>query len=76
MKDDPQSHNEVLRRAKESAAKSGVTLTRFVEDALRAKLVPKSGPPFRLKLVTVHGTSAPNIDIADRDALYDEIDRR
>ena len=69
-------NDEVLRRTKESAAKSGVTLTRFVEDALRAKLVPKSGPPFRLKLVTVRGTSAPNIDIADRDALYDVIDRR
>ena len=69
-------NDEVLRRARESAAKSGVTLTRFVEDALRAKLVQRSGVPFRLKLVTVGGTSAPNIDITDRDALYDLIDRR
>ena len=69
-------NDEVLRRCKRSAAREGITLTRFVEDALRARLVPKAKPRFRLKLLTVQGNRAPNVDITDRDALYDVIDRR
>ena len=69
-------NDEVLRRSKRCAARDGVTLTRFVEDALRAKLAPKSKSRFRLRLLTVHGTRAPNVDVADRDALYDVIDHR
>lgn len=69
-------NDEVLRRCKQSAARNGVTLTRFVEDALRAKLAPQPNQRFRLRLLTVQGTRAPNVDITDRDALYDVIDRR
>ena len=69
-------NDEVLRRCKRSAARDGITLTRFIEDALRAKLVPKAKPQFRLRLLTVHGNRAPNVDVTDRDALYDVIDRR
>ncbi len=69
-------NDDVLRRCKQSAARDGVTLTRFVEDALRAKLVPKPKRQFRLRLLTVHGTRAPNVDITDRDVLYDVIDRQ
>lgn len=71
VKTTPNLNDEVLRRCKRPAARDGITLTRFVEDALRAKFVPKAKPRFRLKLLTVHGNRAPNVDITDRDALYD-----
>ena len=68
-------HDEVLRRSKESAARSGITLTKFVEDALRAKLVkaPRQAG-FRLVLKTVRGSRPPSVDISDRNALYEVID--
>ena len=70
-------NDQVLREAKRRAARDGITLTRFVEDALRAKLARTGSrkPPFRLKLETVTGTEPPTVDIADRDALYEVIDR-
>ncbi len=70
-------NDQVLRQAKRRAARDGITLTRFVEDALRARLAGPRGrkPPFRLRLETVTGTEPPTVDIADRDALYDVNDR-
>lgn len=70
-------NDQVLRQAKRRAARDGITLTCFVEDALRARLTGPSNrkPPFRLQLATVTGTEPPTVDIADRDALYDFIDR-
>ena len=69
-------NDEVLRRSKEDAARQGITLTRFVEDALAVKLSGSGRrPPFRLTLKTVRGTRPPNVDISDCDALYDVIDR-
>ena len=68
-------NDEVLRRSKESAARQGITLTRFVEDALALKLSSsRNRPQFRLALRTVQGTRPPNVDISDRNALYDVID--
>ncbi len=70
-------NDQVLRQAKQRAARDGITLTRFVEDALRARLAGTGSrrPPFRLRLETVTGDAPPNVDIADRDALYDVLDR-
>ena len=70
-------NDRVLHQAKRQAARDGITLTRFVEDALRARLAGTRSrkPPFRLRLETVTGNSPPKVDIADRDALYDVIDR-
>ena len=70
-------NDQVLRQAKRRAARDGITLTRFVEDALRARLAETGSrrPRFRLRLETVTGDAPPNVDIADRDALYDVIDR-
>ena len=69
-------NDQVLRQAKARAARDGITLTKFVEDSLRAKLMTKRGkePAFKLKLITVKGSRPPNVDISDRDALYDVID--
>ena len=69
-------NDQILRRAKSRAARDGVTLTRFVEDALRASLIdPETGDAFKLELKVVCGHAPPNVDISDRDALYDVLDR-
>ena len=66
----------LLTRAKRCAARDGITLTRFVEDALRARLAEydRPNPPFELDLVTVRGLAPPNVDIADRAELHDVMD--
>ena len=66
-------NDRVLRLAKRRAARDGITLTRFVEDALRARLAEARGrnQGYRLKLEIVTGNAPPSVDIADRDALYD-----
>ena len=71
-------NDQILRGAKRSASRAGITLTRFVEDALRAKLIDadRKRPAFKLKLVTVGGSAPPNVDISDREALYDVMDRK
>ena len=70
-------NDRVLRRSKEMAARDGITLTRFVEDALRARL---AGPgakkrSFRLRLKVVTGRAPPNVDLSDREALYELMGR-
>lgn len=71
-------HDATLQAAKSRAAAEGMTLTAFVEDALRARLAPRpaSSEPFRLKLKTVRGTTKPAVDVSDRNALYDFMDGR
>ncbi len=69
-------NDHILRRAKSRARRDGVTLTRFVEDALRASLIdPETDGAFQLELNVVRGHAPPNVDISDRDALYDVLDR-
>ena len=70
-------NDQVLHPSKELAARDGITLTRFVEDALRARL---AGPgarkrSFRLRLKVVTGRAPPNVDWFDRKALYELMGR-
>lgn len=69
--------DEVLKLSKKRAAAQGVSLRAYVEDTLRARLLPRADRqrPFKLKLPTIKGESPPAVDIADRDALYDLIER-
>jgi len=77
MKTTLELDDELLRLAKQRAAAQGVPLRAYVEDALRARMLP--GPErsrrFKLKVPTVCGRSPPAVDIADRDALYDLMER-
>lgn len=68
----------LLTRAKRRATRGGVTLTRFVEDALRIKLAEddRPNPPFKLELGTVRGLAPPNVDLSDREELHDIMNRR
>ena len=71
-------NDQVLRQAKDRAASDGITLTRFVEDALRERLatVHDRKEPFRMRLKSIKGKRPPNVDISDRNALYRVIDER
>lgn len=69
--------DRLVRQAKKLAAERGVTLTSIVEEALRGVLVEPSRPrPYRFRMRTVKGTRPPEVDIADRDALYDWMEGR
>ncbi len=69
-------NDEILKASRSRAVQGGLTLTRFVEDALRAKLMDEARPQpaFRLEVSTVTGTRPPSVDISDRDALYEVMD--
>jgi hypothetical protein len=65
----------LVRAAKQEAVTRGVTLTRIIEEALRAQLAPK--PPrerFQLDFPVVDGRRPPDVDISDREALYDAME--
>ncbi len=69
--------DQLFRTAKKLAAERGVTLTQIIEDALRAALTePPLRKPYRLRLITVKGKRPLPVDVADRDALYDWMERR
>ena len=65
--------DQLIRKAKKRAMRDGISLARFVEDALRAKLllVSRHGSKYKFRPVVVEGTREPNVDISNRDALYD-----
>ena len=69
-------NDRALQKAKRRAATQGITLTRLVDDALRARLATasKRKAPYRLKLHTVKGEIPPEVDFCDRNALYDVMD--
>lgn len=69
--------DELLRLAKQRAAAERMTLRAFIEEALRARLLPRprGRARFSLDLPVVAGTAPPAVDIADRNALYDLMER-
>lgn len=67
--------DQILKNAKEKAARDGITLTAFVEQALKSQLLQKAkGVRYDFKPKVITGTRAPNVDISERDALYEVID--
>ena len=65
----------LIREAKKRAAESGTTLTHVVEEALRDALTPhEASEGDEVRWVVVDG-GAPRIDIADRNALYEFMER-
>jgi hypothetical protein len=68
---------QLVRLAKRTAAERGVTFTQVVEEALRAAVLPPpSSTPFRLRWKPVRGRRPPDMDIADRGAVYDRMEDR
>jgi hypothetical protein len=68
----------LLRAAKRRAAAEGRTLTSLIEEALRAVLAPKPRrrTAYRLRLLTKKGRPVPDLDLDDRDALYERMEGR
>ena len=68
----------VLDRARRRAARDGATLTATVERALRLFLSqrPERAGPLETRWVVVAGRQLPDVDVADRDRLYDALDGR
>jgi hypothetical protein len=78
MKTTIELDDRLLERAKRYASANGTTLRAVVEDALRARLAPRPEPRARYRFAppTVSGTRPPEVDVADRNALYDLLDSR
>jgi hypothetical protein len=70
--------DRLIREAKVRAAEEGETLTRAIENALRAYLRPGGDPgrPFRLRPLTKKGRAHPGVHLDDRDALYELMEGR
>lgn len=67
--------DELLRRAKKKAADDGVPLRDVVESALRAYLSGKpQGTGYALRWGTERGRLLPDVDLDDRDSLFDLMD--
>ncbi len=70
--------DRILKEAKSRALAREETLTRFIEESLRARLreLDRRSVPFRFEPVVKRGDRVPGIDFADRDALYERMDER
>ena len=68
----------LLARAKALALREGTTLTAIVEQSLRARLAPRprGARLDEFTLPTVKGAAPPNVDISDREALFDALDEQ
>jgi hypothetical protein len=64
----------VMRRLKREAARRGKTMSELVEGALRAMLDKKAAPK-DLPPLPRYSCGRELVDIADRDALYDAMER-
>ncbi|MBI5488281.1 MAG: CopG family transcriptional regulator [Deltaproteobacteria bacterium] len=70
--------DSVLRAAKKRAAEDGISLTRFLEDALRRHLEPPDPlrAPYRFRPLTRRGRLLPGVDLANRDSLHERMEGR
>lgn len=70
--------DELLAAARRRASEQGITLTALVEEALTAVLAPRplEAEQFRLQWTPHHGATLGGFDVADRDSLYDAMERR
>ncbi len=70
--------SSLLERARRRARELGTTLTHYVENALAAALAGRARSPqrFRLRWKTHKGRFIGGFDLADRNALYDAMEKR
>jgi hypothetical protein len=78
MKTTLEIDDRLLELAKRYASSQGTTLRAVVEEALRARLAPRPEARARYRFAPpiVRGSSPPQVDVADRNALYDLLDDR
>lgn len=69
--------NTLFVKLRQLAAARHQTLTEIVNDIIAHYFRPtKATKPFRLEWKTMHGDRPPPVDPADRDRLYEVLDRR
>jgi hypothetical protein len=70
--------DELLALTRKRAAERGMTLKAFIEEALRARMLPRSlkKARFRMQLPVVEDKAPAAVDVADRDRLYDFMEGR
>jgi Arc/MetJ family transcription regulator len=71
--------DDLLVTAKQHAARHRTTLRTLVERGLRAELRPavrRRGTPRRIRWVTADGGLPPGVDVADRAAMMDDLNRK
>ena len=70
--------DNILQAANVRSAETGLTLTRFIENALRNHLasIPSQRTGFRLNLLVKRGQPVPGVTLDDRDSLYEKMEHR
>lgn len=70
--------DRLLAQAKRRAAARGMTLKAYVEEALRARMLPRPAnhEPYHLDLPVIEDVEPPAVDVANRDELYDLMEGR
>ena len=68
-------NDELFRRAKMRAADAGVPLREVIENALRAYLAGKLRRPYKFQWHPQKGELLPGVDLENRSALYDLMDK-
>ena len=68
----------LMRKIKDAAKSSGRTMTDVIEQALRKELAGEAPHPtdFDLQWITVSGRIQPGVDLSDRDALIEVMERK
>lgn len=70
-------NDELLMRAKQVAARRGLSLRQLLVEAFRAYLQPrKARAGYRLAWRVEEGRILPGVRLDDRDALFDRMDGR
>jgi predicted transcriptional regulator len=71
-------HDDLIKRVGNRARETGKTLTEVVEAALQAAVTGQAirAGTFTPRWKPVDGRTLPGIDLADRDALYREMEGR
>jgi len=64
-----------MRELKRTAARQGRTLSELVEAALRAMLQKQKAPPPELPPLPTFSTGGARVDIANRELLYEVMER-
>ena len=69
--------DDLMRRVKERAAQTGRTITSIVEEALTKEVAGDfiEKKSFSLRWNPVDGPPLPGVDLADRDALYETMEK-
>jgi predicted transcriptional regulator len=69
--------DDLMKRVKQRASETGTTITEVMEEALRAAVAGDAPgkTTFSLAWKPIAGRTRPGIDVADRDSLYEAMER-